>query len=70
MDKIEKKVEEINNWADSNGRSVFAMTKEGSKQITIMNASVNELSIMLAVAMQQDKNIARSVVKALDLCEG
>lgn len=67
MDEIKKKLQEISDWADTEGRNAFIMVSEGCEQLTLTNTSIRNLAAMLAASMREEKCIARAVCVKLSL---
>lgn len=65
MDEIKKKLQEISDWADAEGRNAFIVVSEGYEQATLVNTSIHNLAAMLALAMRKEKYIARAVCEAI-----
>lgn len=65
MDEIKKKLQEISDWADTEGRNAFIMVSEGCEQLTLTNTSIRNLAAMLAASMREEKCIARAVCEAI-----
>ena len=65
MDEIKKKLQEISDWADTEGRNAVIMVSEGCEQLTLTNTSIRNLAAMLAASMREEKCIARAVCEAI-----
>lgn len=65
MDEIKKKLQEISEWADAEGRNAFIMVSDECKQATTVNTSVHDLAVMLVASMREEKCIARAVCEAI-----
>lgn len=68
MDEIKKKLQEISDWADTEGRNAFIMVSEGCEQLTLTNTSIRNLAAMLAASMREEKCIAQAVREAIAKC--
>ena len=65
MNEIKKKVKEIKEWADADGRSMFVLLKEHGKHISLANASRTDLTDMLLAAIKENAiidDVMRDVV--------
>lgn len=65
MDEIKKKLQEISEWADAEGRNAFIMVSEECEQATLTNISIHNLAVMLVASMREEKCIAKAVCEAI-----
>ena len=67
MNEIEKKVKEIKEWADADGRSAFILLREGSEQLNVASTTQKDLISMFSSLMRDNKIIADALKVTLFL---